>query len=98
MTKTDWIAFLDRLDKRYVGRIYKALRLQYRAFSEDYKRYGADYAKGRLGLDYLNGGMGNIILDIHRDAGKAMANATLRDLISQKDEKRGFGYNEEWVK
>lgn len=98
MTNTEWTQFLDRLDKRYVGAIYKALRVQYAAFAEDVRNYGAEYAKGKLSIDALNTEIGNVILRIHRDAGKITANATLRDLISQKNEKRGFGYNEEWVR
>lgn len=99
MTNTEWNAFLDRLDKRYIGGIYKALRVQYAAFAENYRRYGAFYAENLVSVEYLNSGMQGIILDLHTQAGRLMAANTLRDLRSEHLQlKRGFGYNEEWVR
>lgn len=95
--RAQWEAFLARLDQRYVGKVYKALRVQYSSFTDDLKNYGQAIALQRLPV--MDERMGEVIMTIHKEAGVYQAGKTLRDLRKEKMRvKRGFGYNEEWVR
>lgn len=97
MTKTEWEAFLNRLDKRYVGKVYKALREVYSSFTDDLRKYGQVIAFQNL--QAMDAKMGEVIMTIHKEAGVYQASKTLRELRKEKLQvKRGFGYNEEWIR
>lgn len=95
-----WQSFLSRLDKRYVGKVYKALRNQYSSFTDELKRNGIEAARAKLRSEFLNEEIAPVILEIHEEAGVFMANKTLSALRKEKVKLkyRGFGFNEEWAR
>lgn len=58
MTRTErtiqWGKFLERMQVKFVGKVYKALLSQYSSFTDDLKNYGVEYAKSKLTYEYLN--------------------------------------------
>lgn len=104
MTRTErtiqWGRFLERMQIKFVGKVYKALLSQYSSFTDDLKKYGVEYAKSKLTYEYLNTQIGGVVLEIHREAGIIAATKTLSNLKKQYREGkkgRGFGFNEEWA-
>lgn len=93
-------ATLKRLDERYVGSVYSALKKQVKAFTDDLRAGGVEYAKGRLSMRFLNEWIEPVIRKIHRDAGVVLAQQTYSSLIKSKVQLkyRGFGHNEAWAR
>lgn len=98
--KNRFKVMLNRLDARYVGEVYSALKKQVGSFISDLRYGGFDYANRKLSITVLNANVEGVIRDIHHDAGVVMAQQTYSGLIKTRDIKkyRGFSFNEEWAR
>lgn len=103
MTQTQTINQSKRIQKRmerlYLAKVYKALQAQIKAFTNDLRLGGVDYAKGRLSMDIMNGHIGPVIKSIYRMSALSNANQVYSRLkkyeVSLKY--RTFGFNEVWT-
>jgi hypothetical protein len=102
---------LDAFEKRYIARVYKALKQPYQFFVNDLKAYGLAYARGQINTRLVESGVRTQIEKIMTSVGVFMANKTLRELkknsriIREKQiiptysvKYATFGFNEEWVR
>jgi hypothetical protein len=78
--KKDFVTHLNRMEKRFIGAVYAALRKQYLKVINDFKQGGIDQAKRRLSVVMMNDDMGAAVLNIHKTAGSLFANRTLSQL------------------
>lgn len=74
---------MDRIKKRFIGRIYKALRSQIKAFQFD-AHYGLEFAQRRLTVQQLNTQIGKPIMDLYVSAGRLAAGKTKLTVREQK--------------
>jgi SPP1 gp7 family putative phage head morphogenesis protein len=78
--KTRFTQLLNRMEARFVGGVYKALRGQYLKVIHDIKNYGIDHARANLNHQIMNHAMQPAVLKIYKDAGRYMAGRTLSGL------------------
>jgi hypothetical protein len=92
---------MNRLEKKFIRRVYNALVSQVQQFIEDMQTNGLQSAKGRLYVSIAgNEQIGPVIQDIHKEAGLYFGKKTyyeIRRSARRKIEKAGFGLSEEWL-
>ena len=71
---------LDAFEKRYIARVYKALKQPYQLFVNDLKAHGLAYARGGINQRLMESGVREQIEKIFTSVGVFMANKTLREL------------------
>jgi SPP1 gp7 family putative phage head morphogenesis protein len=79
-TRNEFNALLDTFERRYIARVYKALKQPYKLFVNDVKTFGLFYAKEQLNSRLMSAEMGAAVEKIHTGVGVFMANRTLREL------------------
>lgn len=92
---------MNRLEKKYIRRVYNALVSQVDQFIEDMRAHGLQSATNRLHVSVAgNEQIGPAIQDMHKDAGLYFGKKTyyeIRRSAKRKIEKAGFGLSEEWL-
>lgn len=92
---------MNRLEKKYIRRVYGALISQVEQFIEDVRAYGLQSATNRLHVSVAdNEQIGPVIQDMHKEAGLYFGKKTyyeIRRSARKKIEKAGFGLSEEWL-
>jgi uncharacterized protein with gpF-like domain len=95
-----YIQQLNRLEKKYVRRIYNALKSQVQQFIDDMEAYGLEGAQSRLLVTIGNDVLTPVLQDLHKESalyfGKK-AYYEIRRSTRKKIEKAGFGLAEEWL-
>jgi hypothetical protein len=95
-----YINRLNKLEKKYVKPIYKALVSQVQQFIDDLEAYGLQVAQSRLLVTIGNDEITAVLQDLHRESalyfGKK-AYYEIRRSARKKIEKAGFGLSEEWL-
>ena len=95
---TQWKKTLLAIEKRYIGRIYKALKDQLQGVVDDVRVGGIEYARRRLSSLQFNVGMTQTIQDMHRSVGLMMARRTYNNLQkAPMVQKATIGMSQEWV-
>lgn len=96
-----YIQQMNRLEKKYIRRIYDALVSQVDQFIEDMRSNGLLSATNRLHVSVAgNEEIGPVIQDMHKVAGLYFGKKTyyeIRRSARKKIEKAGFGLSEEWL-
>jgi hypothetical protein len=93
----EWQAILAGLERRYVTRVFNAIKQQLSSFTSDMRTYGVEFARRRLDSIQFSQPMATTIRDMHQTAGLLMANRTLRALRAAGGAKRGLGFDQAWV-
>jgi hypothetical protein len=75
--------FLSKMDERFIGGIYAALKSQYARFVEDYKRNGQAHALHVLNSKVMETPVAMSVMKVYRQAGVYMAQKTLSSLNKQ---------------
>lgn len=92
---------MNRLEKKFIRRVYNALVSQVEQFIEDMQDYGLLSASNRLSVSVAgNEQIGPVIQDMHKEAGLYFGKKTyyeIRRSAKRKIEKAGFGLSEEWL-
>lgn len=92
---------MNRLEKKFIRRVYNALVSQVKQFIEDMQDYGLQSATNRLHISVAgNEQIGPVIQDMHKEAGLYFGKKTyyeIRRSARKKIEKAGFGLSEEWL-
>jgi uncharacterized protein with gpF-like domain len=95
------IARMNKLEKKYVRKVYNALFSQVQKFIDDMSTHGLQAATNRLHVSVAaNEEIGPVIQDMHKDAGLYFGKKTyyeIRRSAKKKIEKAGFGLSEEWL-
>lgn len=95
-----YIAQLNRLEKKYTRRIYNAIQSQIKKFIDDMQANGLQGAQSRLYVTIGNDEITPVLQDMHKEAalyfGKK-AYYEIRASARKKVEKAGFGLSEEWL-
>lgn len=95
---TQWKKTLLAIERRYIGRIYKALKDQLQGVVDDVRVGGIEYAKRRLSSLQFNMGMTQTIQDMHRSVGLMMARRTYDGLKKVPVvQKATIGMSQEWI-
>jgi uncharacterized protein with gpF-like domain len=96
-----YVSQMNRLEKKYVRKVYDALVSQVKQFIEDMRTNGLQSATNRLYVSIAgNEQIGPVIQDIHKEAGLYFGKKTyyeIRRSAKRKIEKAGFGLSEEWL-
>lgn len=79
----NYLTTLKRMEERFVGKIYKALRTVINQFIFD-SHYGLDYAKSRLTTQLLNSHIAKPVMDIYLTAGLMNQRRTRSTIREQK--------------
>lgn len=92
---------MNRLEKKYIRRVYNAFVSQVDQFIEDMQTNGLLSAKNRLQVSVADNELiGPVIQDMHKEAGLYFGKKTyyeIRRSARRKIEKAGFGLSEEWL-
>lgn len=92
---------MNRLEKKYIRRVYNALVSQVDKFIEDMQTNGLQSATNRLHVSVAgNEEIGPVIQDMHKDAGLYFGKKTyyeIRRSARHKIEKAGFGLSQDWL-
>jgi uncharacterized protein with gpF-like domain len=92
---------MNKLEKKYVRKVYDALVSQIDKFIEDMQSIGLQAATNRLHVSVAaNEEIGPVIQDMHKEAGLYFGKKTyyeIRRSAKKKIEKAGFGLSEEWL-
>lgn len=88
---------LQSLERRYVVKVFNALKQQLSSFTTNMQTYGIEYARRQLQSLQFNGTMTTVIREMHITAGLLMANKTLRDLRKRGAQKRTMGFDQQWI-
>jgi hypothetical protein len=95
-----YIQQLNRLEKNFVRKIFKALFSQVQMFIDDLERNGLQAAQSRLYVSVGNDQIGPVLQELHQQAalyfGKR-AYYEIRASAKRKIVKAGFGLSEEWL-
>lgn len=95
------ITRMNKLEKKYVRRVYDALVSQVDQFIEDMQSKGLQAATNRLHVSVAgNEQIGPVIQDMHKEAGLYFGKKTyyeIRRSAKRKIEKAGFGLSEDWL-
>jgi hypothetical protein len=73
-------SFLSRMDERFIGGIYAALKSQYKRFRDDYVTNGKEHAVFALNSRVMNPNMAEAVTKVYKQAGVYMAQKTLSNL------------------
>lgn len=92
---------MNRLEKKYIRKVYDALVSQVDKFIEDIQAIGLQAATNRLHVSVAaNEEIGPVIHDMHKESGLYFGKKTyyeIRRSAKKKIEKAGFGLSEEWL-
>lgn len=92
---------MNRLEKKYIRKVYNALLNQVQEFIDDMQANGLQAATNRLYASVpTNEAIGVVIQDMHKEAGLYFGKKTyyeIRRSTRKKIEKAGFGLSEEWL-
>lgn len=87
-----------QVERRYVAKIFNALKIQLNRAAEDVRVYGIEFAIRRAQVATLDPVMMRTIRDMHLFTGLLMARRTLADLKRHGAQKAaGLGFNEVWA-
>lgn len=96
-----YVQQMNRMEKKFIRRVYNALVSQVNKFIEDMEDYGLQSATNRLHVSVAgNEEIGPVIQDMHKEAGLYFGKKTyyeIRRSARKKIEKAGFGLSEEWL-
>ena len=97
----EYINQMNRLEKKYIRKVYNALYNQVEKFIEDIEANGLQSATNRLYASVpTNEAIGPVIQDMHKEAGLFFGKKAyyeIRRSARKKIEKAGFGLSEEWL-
>jgi hypothetical protein len=94
----DFQRLQSQIERRYVRKIFNALRRQLNKAAEDVKFFGIEFAIRRNRVISLDGAMMSTIKDMHVFTGLTVANRTLRELRRHNPKKMAnLGFNEKWT-
>lgn len=92
---------MNRLEKMFIRKVYKALLSQVQEFIDDMQANGLQAATNRLYASVpTNEAIGPVIQDMHKEAGLYFGKKAyyeIRRSARKKIEKAGFGLSEEWL-
>lgn len=87
-----------QVERRYVAKVFNALKRQLSRAAEDVRVFGVEFAIRRAQVASLDGIMIATIRDMHVYTGVLVANRTLRGLRQHSPKKAaGLGFNEVWA-
>lgn len=86
-----------RFEKKYLRVIKNALSEQIKGFTEVLRNQGLQAAQRQLDTVLMNEGIMSAVLDLYKEIGVYFANSEYRSLRSQLPQKKGFGFNLEWL-
>ncbi len=96
-----YVQQMNRLEKKFIRRVYNALVGQVQQFIDDLQANGLQAAQSRLYVSIVgNEEIGPVIQDMHKEAGLYFGKKTyyeIRRSARRKIEKAGFGLSEEWL-
>lgn len=96
-----YVQQMNRLEKKFIRRVYNALVSQVRQFVNDLQANGLQAATSRLYVSIAgNEEIGPVIEQMHKDAGLYFGKKTyyeIRRSARRRIEKAGFGLSEEWL-
>lgn len=94
----DFQRLQSQIERRYVVKIFNALKRQLNKAAEDVKFFGIEFSIRRLRVAELDAVMINTIRDMHVFTGLTTANRTLRSLRRFSPRKMAnLGFNDRWV-
>lgn len=86
-------------ERQHLKAIFNALRTQIKPVIAKLRRDGIEAAMNSLDIIHINSHLAPPIRDIYKDVGLYFANKTIHDLNkSKKEQKAGFGFNEEFLR
>jgi uncharacterized protein with gpF-like domain len=83
---------LNRMEKRFIAKVYKALRVQISSFIRD-AHYGLDFAQRRLSVQAFNTQIGPVIMQMYITAAIMGSRRTRVTIREQKSEVAGILYD-----
>jgi hypothetical protein len=95
-----YIRQMNRLEKRYVPKIFKALYSQVQTFLDDMERNGLAIAQAHLFVSTGNDEIGPVLQNLHKEAGLYFGKKAyyeIRRSARKRIEKAGFGLSDEWL-
>lgn len=94
----DFARLQNQIERRYVVKIFNALKRQLKKVADDVKFFGIEFAIRRVQVITLDTVMIDTIKDMHVFTGLTMANRTLRGLRKFSPRKMAnLGFNREWT-
>lgn len=87
---------LDAIEKRFVVRVARVLRLQFSSLADALRSGGVAGLRGQLSVQVFNAPMLDVISSMQKVAGVLMAKRTLAQLQTIR-QKRTMGFNQEWT-
>jgi hypothetical protein len=95
----DFQRLQSQIERRYVAKIFNALKRQIKKVADDVKLFGIEFAIRRTRVISLDPVMTNTIRDMHVFTGLTVANRTLKELRRHSPKKMAnLGFNEEWTR
>lgn len=95
-----YITQLDRLEKAFVPKVFKALFSQIQIVIDDVVKGGVQYATNRLYVAVGNEEIGPVLQEIHKASALYFGKKSyyeIRRSARKKIEKAGFGLSQEWI-
>lgn len=95
----DFQRLQSQIERRYVVKIFNALKRQMNAVAESVKFFGIEFTIRRMQVVTLDPVMMKTIREMHVFTGLTVANRTLRGLLRHSPRKMAnLGFNEEWTR
>lgn len=95
-----YIAQLNRLEKKYIPIVFKALFSQVQPVIDDVAKGGVQYAINRFTVSVGNTEIGPVLQEIHKVSAIYFGKKTYYEIkrsARKKIEKAGFGLSQEWI-
>jgi len=90
-----------RIERKYLGRVFKALEWQVDQALPIIKAKGPEMAKGQIDMQVFNSKIEPVLTDLHVASGLFFANKGLREINQQvrsiRQKAARFGFSEEWA-
>lgn len=95
----DYQRLQGQIERRYVVKIFNALRRQMKSVAEDVQFFGIEFAIRRTRVIELDAVVIDTIRDMHVFTGLTVANRALRELRRNSPRKMAnLGFNQEWTR
>lgn len=95
----DFQRLQSQIERRYVVKVFNALKRQMNAVAESVKFFGIEFTIRRMQVVTLDPVMMRTIREMHVFTGLTVANRTLRGLLRHSPRKMAnLGFNEEWTR
>jgi uncharacterized protein with gpF-like domain len=91
---------MARYERKYLRKLYEALRSQVDAFITSMNERGLQAAKAQLNLTVINDQIGTVIRDLYIEVGLFFARKAWREIqrsVRKVEKAASFGFNEKWT-